>query len=45
MIESVTIELSTDNDTEHDRVTLTDNDVISSEQLACRAVHHYKVYI
>ena len=26
MIYSVTIELSTDNDTEHDKVTLTDND-------------------
>jgi hypothetical protein len=32
MIYSVTIELSTDNDTEHDKVTLTDND----------AVNHYK---
>jgi hypothetical protein len=27
MIYSVTIELSTDNDTEHDKVTLTDNDI------------------
>jgi hypothetical protein len=26
MIYSVTIELSTDNDTEHNKVTLTDND-------------------